>query len=131
MGRSICANCGRVKPTRLVKDGQQDVMHNSSYVTQIQCNTLHSKTLQLQNCNNRRSNQMTYCLNIMFTNTKPAHARSHTFSSQRTPRLCMCKAFHPPVADEVCCCSEPWCQSAGASTNSIGTSSLETMFAAC
>ena len=27
--RSICANCGRVKPTQLAKDGQRDTMHNS------------------------------------------------------------------------------------------------------
>ena len=38
-GRSICANCGRVKPTQAVKDGQQDTMHNSSYVTQLHGNT--------------------------------------------------------------------------------------------
>ena len=35
--RSICPNRGRVKPTQLAKDGQQDTMHNSQYVTQ--CNT--------------------------------------------------------------------------------------------
>ena len=45
--RSICANCGRVKPTQLAKDGQRDTMHNSQYVKQ--CNTVHNKTLQLQN----------------------------------------------------------------------------------
>ena len=32
--RSICANCVRVKPTQLAKDGQRDTMHNSKYVTQ-------------------------------------------------------------------------------------------------
>ena len=26
--RSICANCGRVKPTQLAKDGQRDTKHN-------------------------------------------------------------------------------------------------------
>ena len=30
--RSICVNCGRVKPTQLAKDGQRDTMHNSQYV---------------------------------------------------------------------------------------------------
>ena len=28
------SNCGRVKPTQVVKNGQRDTMHNSSYVTQ-------------------------------------------------------------------------------------------------
>ena len=27
--RSICANCGRVKPTQVAKDGQRETMHNS------------------------------------------------------------------------------------------------------
>ena len=30
---SICANCGRVKPTQVAKDGR-DTMHNSQNVTQ-------------------------------------------------------------------------------------------------
>ena len=38
--RSVCANCGRVKPTQLAKGGQRDTMHNI-YVTQ--CNTVHNK----------------------------------------------------------------------------------------
>ena len=69
--RPICANCGRVKPTQLAKDGQWDTMHNSQYVTQ--CNTVHNKTLQLQKCNDRLSNRMTYLLQYYvsaFTNTK-------------------------------------------------------------
>ena len=44
--RSICANCGRVKPTQLAKDGQRDTVHNSQYVTQ--CNTVHNKTEESQ-----------------------------------------------------------------------------------
>ena len=72
--RSICANCGRVKPTQLAKDGQRDAMHNSQYVTQ--CKTVRNKTLQLQECNNRLSNRMTYLLRYYvsaFTNTKSDH----------------------------------------------------------
>ena len=72
--RSMCANCGRVKPTQLAKDGQRDTMHNSQYVTR--CNTVHNRTLQLQKCNNRLSNHMTYLLNYYvsaFTNTKSDH----------------------------------------------------------
>ena len=68
--RSICANCGRVIPTQLAKDGQRDTMHNSQYVTQ--CNTV----LQLQKCNNRLSNRMTYLLKYYvsaFTSTKSDH----------------------------------------------------------
>ena len=38
--RSICANCGMVKPTQAAKDGQRDTMHNSQYVSQ--CNTVQS-----------------------------------------------------------------------------------------
>ena len=55
------------------KYGQRDTMHNSSHVTQLQCNTVHSRTLQLQNCNNQLSNRMTYLLKYYvsaFTNTK-------------------------------------------------------------
>ena len=52
--RSICANCGRVKPTQLAKDGQRDTMHNFQYVTQWI--TVHNWTLQLQKCNNWLSN---------------------------------------------------------------------------
>ena len=72
--RSICANCGRVKPTQLTKDGHRDTMNNSQYVTQ--CNTVHNKTLQLQKCNNRLSNRMTYLFKYYvsaFTNTKSDH----------------------------------------------------------
>ena len=72
--RSICANCGRVKPTQVAQDGQRDTMHNSQYVTQ--CNTVHNKTLQLQKCNNRLYNRMTYLLKYYvsaFTNTKSDH----------------------------------------------------------
>ena len=46
LDRSICANCGRVKPTQLDKDSRRDTMHNSQYVTQ--CNTVHNRTLRLQ-----------------------------------------------------------------------------------
>ena len=49
-------------------------MHNSQYV--IQWNTVHNKTLQLQKCNNRQSNRMTYLLKYYvsaFTNTKSDH----------------------------------------------------------
>ena len=35
--RSICAICGRVKPTQVAKDGQRDTRYNSQYVAQ--CNT--------------------------------------------------------------------------------------------
>ena len=72
--RSICANCGRVKPTWLAKDGQRDTMHNSQHVTQ--CNTVHNKTLPLQKCNIRLSNRTTYLLKYYvsaFTNTKSDH----------------------------------------------------------
>ena len=72
--RSICADCGRVKPTQAAKDGQRETMHNSQYVTQ--CNTVHNETLQLQKCNNRLSNRMTYLLKYYvsaFTNTKLDH----------------------------------------------------------
>ena len=71
---SICANCGRVKPTQLAKDGQRDTMHNSQYVTQG--NTVHNKTLQFQKCNNRLSNRKTYLFKYYvsaFTNTKSDH----------------------------------------------------------
>ena len=74
LDRSICANCGRVKPTQWAKDGQRDIMHNSQYVTQR--STVHNKTLQLQKCNNRLSNRMTYLLKYhvsAFTNTKSDH----------------------------------------------------------
>ena len=69
--RSIYANYERVKPTQSAKDGQRDTMHNSQYFTQ--CNIVHNKTLQLQKCNNRLSNRMTYLLKYYvsaFTNTK-------------------------------------------------------------
>ena len=49
LDRSIYANCGRVKPTQLAKDGQRETMHNSWYGTQ--CNAVHNETLQLQKCN--------------------------------------------------------------------------------
>ena len=62
------------EPTQLAKDGQRDTMPNSQYVTQ--CNTVHNKTLQLQKCNNRLTNRMTYLLEYYvsaFTNTKSDH----------------------------------------------------------
>jgi len=33
------------------------------YITQLQCNTVHSKTLQLPKCNNWQSNHLNYLLN--------------------------------------------------------------------
>ena len=71
---SVCADCGRVKPTQLAKDDQRDTMHNSQYVTQ--CNTVHNKTLRLQKCNNRLSYRMTFLLKYYvsaFTKTKSDH----------------------------------------------------------
>ena len=58
----------RRKSTRAVKDGQRDTIH-TLYVTLLQCNTVHSKTLlQLQNYNDRLSNRMLYaCSNITLT----------------------------------------------------------------
>ena len=47
LDRSICANCGRVKPTQLAKDGQRDIMHNSQFVTQW--NTVHNKNSNYKN----------------------------------------------------------------------------------
>jgi hypothetical protein len=32
-GRSVCVNCGRVKPTQAVEDGHRDIIHGSSYVS--------------------------------------------------------------------------------------------------
>ena len=94
--RSICVNCGRVNPTQWANDGQRDTMHNSQCVTQ--CNTVHNKTLELQKCNNRLSNRMTYLLKYYvsaFTNTKsvgcsfascPGHCMTvHTFAHSTMP----------------------------------------------
>jgi len=57
-----------------------------SYVTQQQCNTVHSKTLQLHKRNNRLSNPMTYFLIIQFANIKPdpTHPIQYNFT------LCGC-----------------------------------------
>jgi len=63
----------RVRPHRKsAKDGQREAMRITYYVTQLQCNRVHSKTLQLNSCN-RLSNRITYlrnCYASAFTNTK-------------------------------------------------------------
>jgi len=61
--RSIGANCGGRKPAQSAKDGNE-IQCILPYVTRNQCNTVHSKTLQLHKRNNRLSNRMTYLLFI-------------------------------------------------------------------
>ena len=77
-GRSICAICGGVEPNQAVKNGQRDTIHNTSYVKQLQYNTVHNKTLQLQHCNNRLSNHMTYLLKYYVSCLHQYQTRSHT-----------------------------------------------------
>ena len=59
-------------------DGPRNTMHNSSYVTLLQLNAVHSKTLQSQNSNNRLSKRMTCLLKQKGLCRRQCQVGSHT-----------------------------------------------------
>jgi len=76
--RSIRANCGN--RLKMANKAKCIILH----VTQLQCNTVHSETLQLINCNNWLPNRMTYLRGRMKTTCerKKLTAYSLTLQSQ-------------------------------------------------
>ena len=63
--------------TWAVQVDQREITHIASYVTQLQRNRVHSKTLKLQKCNNWLSNYTCFNISVStFTNTNSDRARS-------------------------------------------------------
>jgi len=62
---------GGRKVAQADKDGQRNTMHNTLRYTK-QCETVHSKALQLHKSKNRLSNRTTYLVNIKIANS-PTH----------------------------------------------------------